>query len=67
MKKQTKEQLLKEFEKLEEPKKKSENHYCNYCNSCNSCNSCLRLTNGILCKGLRFDYDDENAYNKDKY
>ena len=79
-KQKTKEELMRKFEKLKIPKKKEDTNiscnYCNYCDACYSCISCdacyycdycLRLTNGILCKGLRFDYGDENAYNKEKY
>jgi hypothetical protein len=41
--------------------------YCLSCSYCSSCSYCLRLENGILCKGLKFEYGDENAYNSNKY
>ena len=72
----SKKELINEFKKLKPEKEKNycmacndcvSCHDCNYCNYCNNCDNCKRLTNGILCRRLRFEYGSENAYNKDKF
>jgi len=71
--KHTKEELLKKFRELEVKESNTNCYSCNSCKSCDLCNSCdycdfcLRLTNGILCKDLRFEFKSENAYNENKY
>lgn len=49
---------------------------CEKCKNCLSCDNCIkcqisencsRLTNGFLCKGLRFNKKDINANNNKKY